>query len=239
MNTAISVRNVAKTYLSYVMAVPALRSISLDVEYGEVVMLVNPSGSGKTTLLSILGCILHPSSGSVRVRERDVTGLSEQELSRIRLDQIGFVFQACNLFPALTAAENVELALDLKGVGRKAAKRRAEELIERVALSDKCHSFPADLSLGQKQRIAIARALAGDPDIILADEPTASLDSRSGRVVIELLRDLATQHGRAVVVVTHDVRALEFADRIAHMEDGQIVQHTAPGVAGTTVRTLV
>jgi putative ABC transport system ATP-binding protein len=222
METAISVRRLTKTYESGEAAVQALRDVDLDVARGEVVLLMGPSGSGKTTLLSIMGCILRPTSGSVRIRGREVTGLGEKELPRVRLDHIGFIFQGFNLFPTLTAGENVELALDLKGVPAKAAKRRAGELLEQVGLSDKYNTFPSELSGGQKQRVAIARALAGEPDIILADEPTAALDSHSGRVVIEMLRDLARQHGRAVAVVTHDTRTLEFGDRIVHIEDGRI-----------------
>jgi putative ABC transport system ATP-binding protein len=222
MDTAVSVRKLTKTYESGEAAVRALRDLDLDVESGEVVLLMGPSGSGKTTLLSIMGCILRPTSGSVRICGQEVTGLSEKELPRVRLDHIGFIFQGFNLFPTLTAGENVELALDLKSIGGKAAKRRAGELLERLNLSDKYHTFPSDLSGGQKQRVAIARALAGQPDIILADEPTAALDSGSGRVVLETLRNLARQHGRAVVIVTHDSRTVEFGDRIVHIEDGKI-----------------
>jgi putative ABC transport system ATP-binding protein len=221
LDTAIAVRKLTKTYESGEAAVHALREVNLDVAPGEVVLLMGPSGSGKTTLLSIMGCILRPTSGSVRVRGREVTHLGEKELPRVRLDHMGFIFQGFNLFPTLTAGENVELALDLKGVRAQAAKRRAGELLEQVGLSDKYHTFPSDLSGGQKQRVAIARALAGEPDIILADEPTAALDSHSGRQVIGMLRHLAHQDGRAVTIVTHDNRTLEFADRIVHIEDGR------------------
>jgi len=185
-------------------------------------MLVGPSGSGKTTLLSIMGCILTATSGSVRVGGREVVGLREKELPALRLQHIGFVFQGFNLFPTLTARENVELMLDLKGVPAAAAKRRAHELLDQVGLGEKHGSFPADLSGGQKQRIAIARALAGDPEIILADEPTAALDSQTGRNVMEMMSELAHKRGRAVVIVTHDSRVLSFADRIVKIEDGAI-----------------
>jgi len=222
MDHAISVRGLSKTYAAGEAAVHALRDVDLDVASGEVMLLMGPSGSGKTTLLSIMGCILRPTAGSVRVRGRDVTRLNEKELPRIRLDHIGFIFQGFNLFPTLTAGENVEVAFDLKGVGSKAARRRAGELMERVGLSDKYNTFPADLSGGQKQRVAIARALAGEPEIILADEPTGALDWSSGRVVVEMLRSLARERGRAVVIVTHDNRTLEFADRTVHIEDGRI-----------------
>ncbi len=219
---AVSVRNLTKTYESGATATLALDNVSLDVCGGEVVMLCGPSGSGKTTLLSIMGCILRPTRGSVRIGGRDVTGLSEGQLPGVRLENIGFIFQGFNLFPTLTAAENIEVALDLKGIRGGAARRRSRELLEQVGLSEKRNSYPADLSGGQKQRVAIARALAGDPAIVLADEPTAALDSVSGRMVIELLQKLARERGRAVVVVTHDSRTLGFADRIIHIEDGKI-----------------
>lgn len=222
MKAAISVRELTKTYSSGATAVHALDGVNLDVASGEVLMLMGPSGSGKTTLLSIMGCILRATSGSVRIRDVEVAHLSEKQLPRVRLDNIGFIFQGFNLFPTLTAGENVELALDLKGVRGKEARLRARRLLEQVNLDDKYRTFPADLSGGQKQRVAIARALAGDPEIILADEPTAALDSHSGRVVMEMLRDLAHRRGRAVVIVTHDNRVLEFADRIVHIEDGKL-----------------
>jgi putative ABC transport system ATP-binding protein len=149
-------------------------------------------------------------------------------LPRLRRDAIGFVFQGFNLFPTLTARENIALALDLRGVKGKAAEDRADDLLEQVGLRAKAHTFPADLSGGQKQRVAIARALAGDPPILLADEPTAALDSTSGRNVIELLQSLSKEQARAVVIVTHDPRVLDFGDRILHLEDGRIVSEEVP-----------
>ena len=234
METAVSVRSLTKTYAAGEAAVHALRHIDLDVTNGEVVLLMGPSGSGKTTLLSIMGCILRPTSGSVRVRGREVTHLKEKELPRLRLDHFGFIFQGFNLFPTLTAGENVEVALDLKGARTKVARRRARELIEQVGLSDKYDTFPSDLSGGQKQRVAIARALAGEPDIILADEPTAALDWQSGQGVLQMLRRLAHQQGRAVVIVTHDNRTLEFADRVVHIEDGRIKESSVRETAFST-----
>lgn len=225
MEQAIRVRSITKTFDEGAASVHALAGVDLDVENGEVVLLMGPSGSGKTTLLSVMGCILRPTSGSVKVQGREVTGLDERQLPAVRLQHIGFIFQGFNLFPALTAGENVELALDLKGRRGREARRRAHELLEQVGLSEKYDSYPADLSGGQKQRVAIARALAGDPEIILADEPTAALDSVSGRAVIELLQDLAQMGGRAVVIVTHDNRILPFADRIVHIADGRIIQN--------------
>jgi len=223
MTLAISVKDLTKSYSSGAATVRALDRVSLEVEGGEVVLLMGPSGSGKTTLLSIMGCILRPTSGSVRVLGREVAGLSERELPRLRRSHIGFVFQGFNLFPALTAGENVELALDLKSVRGRAARRRAGELLESMGLGDKYDVLPANLSGGEKQRVAIARALAGEPEIILADEPTAALDSGSGRTVIEMLHSLAHERGRAVIIVTHDHRTRAFGDRMIHIEDGKIL----------------
>jgi len=221
---AIAVRQLTKKYDEGESGTLALRGIDLDVHPGELLMLVGPSGSGKTTLLSIMGCILTASSGSVRIAGREVVGLNEKQLPALRLEHIGFVFQGFNLFPTLTAGENVELMLDLKGVSAARAKSRAQELLAQVGLGQKYASFPADLSGGQKQRVAIARALAGDPGIILADEPTAALDSQTGRTVMEMMSDLAHKRGRAVVIVTHDSRVLGFADRIVKIEDGAVAQ---------------
>jgi putative ABC transport system ATP-binding protein len=222
MNHAIEVTNVSKTYGTGATASKVLHGVNFAVKRGEIVLLMGPSGSGKTTLLSIMGCILRATSGHVTIQGRDITALPERALPRIRLEHIGFIFQGFNLFPALNVLENVELALELKGLRGAAAKRQALELLDRVSLSDKAKSLPADLSGGQKQRVAIARALAGEPGIILADEPTAALDSTSGKLVIELLRELAHEKNRAVVVVTHDNRVLSYADRIVHIEDGRI-----------------
>jgi len=222
MPSAIQVRQLTKQYEEGATGTLALRGVDLSVQAGELLMLMGPSGSGKTTLLSIMGCILTATSGSVQVAGREVVGLTEKQLPALRLEHIGFVFQGFNLFPTLTAAENVELMLDLKGISTAKARTRAQELLEQVGLEGKYTSFPADLSGGQKQRVAIARALAGDPGIILADEPTAALDSHTGRNVMEMMSDLAHRRDRAVVIVTHDSRVLHFADRIVRIEDGTI-----------------
>jgi putative ABC transport system ATP-binding protein len=219
---AIEVNNLSKVYGTGATASRVLHGVNFAVQHGEIVLLMGPSGSGKTTLLSIMGCILRATSGQVTIQGRDITALPERALPRIRLEHIGFIFQGFNLFPALNVLENVELALELKGLRGATAKRQAAELLDRVSLGDKAKSLPADLSGGQKQRVAIARALAGEPGIILADEPTAALDSTSGKLVIELLRELAHEKNRAVVVVTHDNRVLSYADRIVHIEDGRI-----------------
>ena len=227
MQPAIAVRNLTKIYSEGEASVTALRGVDLDVHAGEIVMLMGPSGSGKTTLLSIMGCILSATSGSVRLSGQEVAHLPQNHLPAIRLEHIGFVFQGFNLFPTLTASENVELMLDLKGIRGANAKKRSHELLDHVGLGEKFDTFPNDLSGGQKQRVAIARALAGDPKIILADEPTAALDSYTGRNVMQMMKDLAHQRGRAVVIVTHDPRVAEFADRTIRIEDGLVAQAPA------------
>jgi putative ABC transport system ATP-binding protein len=201
----------------------ALDDVTLDLHAGELALLTGPSGSGKTTLLSIMGCILRPTSGFLRVLGDDVTQLAERDLPAIRRERIGFVFQAFNLFPTLTALQNVALALDIKGVSGRDARDKAATLLDQVGLAAKLGAYPADLSGGQKQRVAIARALAGDPPIILADEPTAALDSHSGRTVMDLLQRLARERGRAVAIVTHDNRMFGYGDRLVTMEDGRVV----------------
>ena len=223
MAKAIEVKNLSKTYGAGEPAVHALKGVALTVETGELMLLLGASGSGKTTLVSIIGCILSASSGSCKIHGFETVGLAQRRLPRVRLENIGFIFQGFNLFPALTAQENVEIALDLKGVRGSRAGRRAAELLERVGLGDKLRARPSDLSGGQKQRVAIARALAGEPRIILADEPTAALDSASGKICMDLLKELAHEQNRAVVVVTHDNRIFDYADRIVHIEDGRIV----------------
>lgn len=222
MTVAISVRNVTKSYEEGSTGTLALAGVDLTVNRGEIVLLMGPSGSGKTTLLSIMGCILRPSSGDVFLEGKNVTGLDERALPSVRLKHIGFVFQGFNLFPTLTAGENVELTLKLKGLRSKAAKEEARRLLSLVHLEEKYNSFPADISGGQKQRVAIARAFAGSPEVLLADEPTAALDVQSGRTVVGMMAALAHEQNRAVVIVTHDNRLMEFADRVVHLEDGRV-----------------
>jgi len=209
-------------YGSGATTVHAVNEVDLAVHPGEMLALMGPSGSGKTTLLMLLGGLLRASSGTVRVEGHDIGTLSKVELSRLRLARMGFIFQSYNLFPALTALENVQLALELKG--RDLAE--AVDLLRRVGLGQRLDNFPRQLSGGEKQRVAIARALAGDPAIILADEPTAALDSANGRAVVKLLGELAHDLGRATVVVTHDSRVGDLSDRIALLEDGLILHET-------------
>lgn len=200
----------------------ALQDINLEIERGDIQLLMGPSGSGKTTLLSILAGILTPTTGSVRLLGQEITSLSKAHLAKFRLNNIGFIFQGFNLFPALTAAENIEVALKIKGVRGKEARQQTQQLLEQVGLQDRAKQFPKQLSGGQQQRVAIARALAGNPELIMADEPTAALDSHNGHAVIELLRQLAKEGGRTVLMVTHDPRIMDVADRVVYLEDGML-----------------
>ncbi len=220
---AVVASGVEMVYDSGAVPYAVLQGINLEIQRGDVQLLMGPSGSGKTTLLSILGGILTPTAGKVFLLGQEITGMTRSQLAKFRLKNVGFIFQGFNLFPALTAAENVEVALKVKGLrGLQARRRTAIELLEQVGLADRMHYLPKDLSGGQKQRVAIARALAGDPQIIMADEPTASLDSQSGHAVTELLRQLAKNAGRTVLIVTHDPRLVDVADRITYLEDGII-----------------
>lgn len=219
-------RRVTKVFGEGALAFRALDEVDLEVSEGEVLMLAGPSGSGKTTLLSILGCVLSASSGEIRILGKDLATLGERALPDLRLRSMGFVFQGHNLIASLTALDNVALPLELAGLGRSDARRRAAALLERVGLGDKTENRASQLSGGQRQRVAIARAVAGDPPLLLADEPTAALDAKSGLVVTELMRDLARERGSTVVVVTHDPRIFSLADRIVHMEDGRMTAHS-------------
>ena len=218
---AIVAKGVEMVYHSGSQVYRVLNGIDLAISCGDIQLLMGPSGSGKTTLLSILAGILTPTAGSVKLLGQEITQMSRSHLAHFRLQNIGFIFQGFNLFPALTASENVEVALKVKGIRGTANRRRmAQILLEQVKLDDRTDYLPRDLSGGQKQRVAIARALAGDPQIIMADEPTASLDSHSGHDVIELLRQLAKESDRTVLIVTHDSRLIDVADRVAYLEDG-------------------
>jgi putative ABC transport system ATP-binding protein len=212
-------------------AVTVLRSIDLEIRAGEILLLMGPSGSGKTTLLHILGCLLRPTDGTVILHGKSTKSLDEDQLGALRLQHFGFIFQAYNLFPTLTATENVMVALDLMGVARDAARNRAHALLTLVGLAERLDAYPAQLSSGQKQRVAIARALASDPQLLMADEPTAALDAENGLKAMELFRLLAHGQQRAVVIVTHDPRILHLADRIVDIADGRIVERPSVSVA--------
>ncbi|MGB3614844.1 MAG: ABC transporter ATP-binding protein [Elainellaceae cyanobacterium] len=225
--STIVVQQVAMTYRSGGQATQVLHNIDLTVTEGDIHLLMGPSGSGKTTLLSIMGGILQPTSGRVHLQDTDITRLNRKDLATFRRQNIGFIFQGFNLFGAMTAAENIEIILKMKGWKRRAAKLEAQTLLEEVGLGDKQNNLPRDLSGGQKQRVAIARALAGDPPLIMADEPTSALDSHSGQAVIELLRKLAKERGRTVLMVTHDPRLQSVADQVVYLEDGRLMPSTA------------
>ena len=215
-------QDITKTFHEGKVATSVLRGVSMHVEQGEVVTLEGPSGSGKTTLLQILGCILSPTSGRVEIGEQDVSHWNARKLAAVRKRSLGFVFQQFNLFPALTVLENVEYALNLKGVSGKAAKLEAEALVDAVELAERGNYLPRDLSGGQKQRVAIARAMAAKPAAILADEPTANLDSQVGGQVLGLFRQLARRERRGLLIVTHDPKVRGIADRVIQIRDGVI-----------------
>ena len=201
----------------------ALSAVNLAIAGGELTLLMGPSGSGKTTLLSILGCMLTPSSGTVRVHGQSTAGKKLEELAKLRRDHIGFVFQSYHLFPTLTAIDNVRIALDIRGESSEQSIKRAMEVLAIVGLANKTGSYPRELSGGEQQRVAIARAIVGDPSVILADEPTAALDAENGHAVMSVLAQIARNPARGVLVVTHDPRIVEFADRIVSIEDGIII----------------
>src|SRR4051794_35187815 len=212
-------RNVIKEFAEGRESVRVLRGINFEVERGEIVALEGPSGSGKTTFLSILGCILTPTEGDVMI---DGVRADAGTLVDIRRRSLGFVFQQFNLFPSLTAVENVEYSLNVKGVRGRDARTEADRVIEAVGLAERKNYLPRDLSGGQKQRVAIARALAGSAPILLADEPTANLDSVVGTQVLEMFRDLAKKENRALVIVTHDPKVRAVADRVVRIHDGRL-----------------
>jgi putative ABC transport system ATP-binding protein len=203
--------------------VEAVGGVSLALTGGQLTMLMGPSGGGKTTLLSMLGCMLSPTSGTVHVLGHSTAGAQAEQLAELRRRHVGFVFQSYHLFPTLTAQENVRIALEVCGERPSRAHVKAAAALATVGLADKAKSFPSELSAGQQQRVAIARAIVGEASAILADEPTAALDSSNGHAIMSVLSGIAKNPSRAVLVVTHDPRILPFADRIVRLEDGRIV----------------
>ena len=222
MKKVLEAQIVRKTFEEGSQRVEVLRGVSLDVSRGEIVSLEGPSGSGKTTLLSIMGCILTPSAGEVHIGGLHISG-NDKALRDARRKSIGFVFQQFNLFPALSARENILYALGIKGHKGAKAEVEADRVIDAVGLTDRRHFLPRDLSGGQKQRVAIARALAGSPDVILADEPTANLDSAVGVSILDLFRDLARSENKGLIIVTHDPKVRRVADRVAFIADGLLL----------------
>jgi putative ABC transport system ATP-binding protein len=210
-----------KTFGEGPSAVTAVDSANLSVNGGEVVLMLGPSGSGKTTLLSMVGGLLRPTKGAVRIAQKALPQ-APRDLARMRLQTIGFVFQTFNLLPGFSALENVALPLRLLGVSRRTARRRAAELLEALDLGARMSASPRTLSGGEKQRVSLARALVADPLLLLADEPTASLDTKTGREAMSVLCSSARRGRQACLVVTHDTRLVEFADRVLHIEDGRI-----------------
>jgi putative ABC transport system ATP-binding protein len=221
---AVRCQNVLKVYDTGGQKVTALNGVNLDIAMGELMMLVGPSGCGKTTLISVIAGILDQDSGVCEVFGEDLLNMSNRNKLAFRARNIGFVFQAFNLLPALTAAENVSVPLLINGMKRVEAEHKATEMLEQVGLGSRVAALPSELSGGQQQRVAIARALIHSPRLIVCDEPTSSLDHETGRNVMNLLKEVAVHKDRALVIVTHDARIFDFADRIAKMDDGHIVE---------------
>lgn len=220
--SAVHCRGVTKSYGKGDTKVVALRGIDLDIKRGELMMLVGPSGCGKTTLISVVAGILDRDGGDCKVFDNDFAAMGQRSKTKWRGENVGFVFQAFNLLPTLTAAENVSIPLMILGEGRASAVRKAKETLALVGLEDRSHSLPSQLSGGQQQRVAIARALIHRPRLIVCDEPTSALDHETGHVIMRLLKNVALADDRALVIVTHDARIFGFADRIAKMDDGHI-----------------
>jgi putative ABC transport system ATP-binding protein len=226
---AVHCKNVIKTFGTGAAAVQALRGVNLEVHTGELLMLVGPSGCGKTTFISVIAGVLHRDGGECSIFDHDYQKMAEQATTQFRGEHIGFVFQAFNLIPTLTSAENVSAPLVINGKKRRPAVEQAREMLRKVGFDDRMmDSLPSDLSGGQQQRVAIARALVHNPSLVVCDEPTSALDSETGHKVMQLMRELALGTDRALVVVTHDDRIYQFADRIARMEDGRITSIESP-----------
>jgi putative ABC transport system ATP-binding protein len=225
----VQARAVEKKLGSGAGEVQALRGVDFSLRRGELTLLMGPSGSGKTTLLLILGCMLAPSSGEVTVGGASTSKADKEELAKIRRDHIGFVFQSYHLFPTLTASQNVQLALDIRGERGQAAVEKSREALKMVGLEQKRNSLPLELSGGEQQRVAIARAIVAKPSAILADEPTAALDGANGHTIMRILASIAHERGSAVLVVTHDPRVVPFADRIVQIEDGRLIDERTGG----------
>jgi putative ABC transport system ATP-binding protein len=221
---AVYCKNLVKSYGEGVGKIIALRGVDLEVRSGELMMLAGPSGCGKTTLISVIASILNQDSGKCAVYDNDLNHMSKMERIAFRAKNIGFVFQAFNLLPSLTAAENVAIPLIVGGMDRKIATEKGAEFLEKMGIGDRSAAFPPDLSGGQQQRVAIARALIHNPRLIVCDEPTSALDGITGHKIMEIMKNVALDKSRALIVVTHDTRIFSFADRIAKMEDGRILK---------------
>ena len=221
---ALEVKDLVKTFALEGTTINAVDHVSFQVKSGEFVALVGPSGSGKTTMLSILAALLSPTSGQVLIDGQDMAQMNDKHRVKLRREKIGFTFQANNLIPFLTARENVEYMLRLNGKANKEGRLRSDEILARLGLSDRLHNLPAQLSGGQQQRVAIARALIHNPAVVLADEPTASLDTERARQVVETFANLIHENNRAGIIVTHDLRMCQYVDRVLQMQDGKLVR---------------
>ena len=222
----ITIHNLSKSFKKGPNLITPLQDLSLDVPRGEFLALMGPSGSGKTTLLNLIAGIVSPTSGDLEVDDRDIAHLSRAQLTKWRSKHVGYIFQLYHLVPILSAFENVELPLLLTKLSRSERRVRAEAALDLVGLSDRLDHRPTALSGGQEQRVAIARAIVHDPDLLVADEPTGDLDSESASSILKLLRDLSTDHGKTIIMVTHDPRAANAADRTLHLEKGQLLEST-------------
>ncbi len=218
----IQINKVKKTYRSGETSVQALRGVDLAIESGEFLSIAGPSGSGKTTLLNLIGCLDKADEGSIHIDSIDVATKSRKELALLRREKIGFVFQSFNLIPVLTAFENAAFPLSLLGISEQEIKSRTMEMLEEVGLEEMAHRKPAELSGGQQQRVAIARALIKDPEIVLADEPTANLDSHTGEDILKLMEELNTRHNTTFIFSTHDQMVMDYAHRLVQLHDGVI-----------------
>ncbi|MFP4116853.1 MAG: ABC transporter ATP-binding protein [Candidatus Aenigmatarchaeota archaeon] len=221
-NIVIELEDVHKVYQMGETKVRALRGSSLEVRRGEFLSIEGPSGSGKSTLMNMIGCLDVPTSGKVHLEKWDIQKLTESDLAQIRGKKIGFVFQTFNLIKNLTALENVAMPMMFQGISKEKRLKRAKNLLVEMGLGERLNHKPAELSGGQQQRVAIARALANDPDVLLADEPTGNLDSKTGKKVLEKLKDLNEREGKTIVMVTHDPNAAEYAERIVEIKDGVV-----------------
>ena len=220
----IELKNVWKIYKMGEVEVPAIRGLNLKVKKGEFLSIMGPSGSGKSTAMNMIGALDIPSRGSIYLDGKDISTFSESDLSQLRGKKIGFIFQQFNLIPTLSALENIALPMIFQNISREERKEKARKLLEMVELGDRIHHKPTELSGGQQQRVAIARSLANDPEVILADEPTGNLDSKTGGTVMDFLKKLHKDEGKTIIMVTHDPNVAKHADRMEYLKDGQIIQ---------------
>jgi putative ABC transport system ATP-binding protein len=236
---ALQARGLVKTFKSGRTKIEVLKSVDFQASHGEVSLVMGPSGSGKSTLMACMSGLQRPDAGQVTALGEDLWNLKEAKIDRFRLDHCGFIFQGFNLFPALTALQQVQVVLKYQGVPKDQARERAIRALNEVGMKPRMHQRPSELSGGEKQRVAIARALAKSPQLIFADEPTSALDGENGQVVMRLVHRAAKEMGAAVICVTHDIRLEVYADRVIHLEDGQIVDEPTPAPGGAGHPSLV